>query len=197
MAALLDRLYNLHWVTPDIARSAQPYLGFYEAFLRSNGIRGIVNLRGSNPEHGWWQREKRSSDRLGVTRFDVRLSSRLLPANATLTALLDALERAPRPVLLKCSGGQDRAAFASAAYLLVAGGPPALKSAEGQFAAWPFLHLPKPSQRWLREFPAFAVESAGPRRLGEWMRSGYAPEAFADWLTSRGLGGSFLAVQTV
>ena len=62
MAALLDQLYNLHWVTPEVARSAQPYLGFYRAFLRAHGFRAIVNLRGENPTRYWWKSEKSAAD---------------------------------------------------------------------------------------------------------------------------------------
>ena len=197
MPAILDRLYNLHWITPDVARSAQPYLGFYRMFLRSHSFRSLINLRGANPGHRWWRREKQMSERLGVAHFDVRLSSRRIPARATLIALIEAFEAAPRPVLMKCSGGQDRASFAAALYVLVAGGTPALKEAQAQCALWPYLHMPKRQQRWIRWFPVYAAESAGTMRLGDWLREQYSPNAFADWLSARGEGGSFLAVQTV
>ena len=38
MPVILDRLYHLHWITPEAARSAQPYLGFYTAFLRAHRL---------------------------------------------------------------------------------------------------------------------------------------------------------------
>jgi hypothetical protein len=197
MAALLDRLYNLYWITPDVARSAQPYLGFYGLYLRSHGFRSVINLRGPNPGHGWWRREKRLAQRLGIAHYDVRLSSRHLPARDTLVDLVEAFERAPRPVLLKCSGGQDRASLAAALYLLVAGGTKAVKEAEGQCAAWPYLHLPKRRQRWIRRFPAYAAESADGLRLEEWIREAYSADGFAAWLMARGEGDSFGTVQTV
>lgn len=197
MAALLDRLYNLHWVTPDVARSAQPYLGFYKTFLRANGVRGIVNLRGENPTRLWWRQEKRAADALDIRYFNIRLSSRLIPAREPLTELVDALEQAPRPVLLKCSGGQDRASFAAATYLLLAGGADALKAAEAQFALWPYLHRPRRNQRWMQHFPAFAAERLGGQRFDDWLRNGYEPEAFAQWLAQKGEGKSFLALQKV
>jgi protein tyrosine/serine phosphatase len=197
MPHFLDRLYNLHWVTPDVARSAQPWLGFYGSYLRANAIRSIVNLRGENPGHAWWRRETRIAQRLGVAHFDIRMSSRLLPAHRTLTGLLDAFDRAPRPLLLKCSGGQDRAAVASALYLLAAGGAGALASAQMQFARWPYLHMPKARQLWLREFPAFAVEQAKGQRIGEWVRQSYDPGGFAAWLEAHGRGRTYLAIQTL
>ena len=196
MSRLLDRLYNLHWVTPDVARSAQPYVGFYAPYVRAHGIRGIINLRGANPDHGWWRRETRMAQKLGIAHFAIRLSSRLLPARVTLVALLDALERAPRPVLLKCSGGQDRASLASALYLMTLGGAGGLAAAQSQFAFWPYLHRPKARQLWLREFPVFAAEGAGRRqRLDDWVRGAYDPAEFAAWLGARGRGEGFRAIQ--
>ena len=197
MAALLDRLYNLHWVTPDVARSAQPYLGFYAPFLRAHGFRGIINLRGPNPAHGWWRREKAMAQRLGLAHFDVRMSSRLLPCRESLATLFEAFEQAPRPVLIKCSGGQDRTGLAAALYVLNIGGPAALPIAEAQLAFWPYLHRAKPRQRWLRSLPAYASESAGTTRLDQWIRRDYAPEQFAHWLEARGESDSYLAIQVV
>lgn len=197
MAALLDRLYNLHWVTPEVARSAQPYLGFYRAFLHAHGFRAIVNLRGENQTRYWWRAEKRAADALKVQHYNVRLSSRLIPARASLIQLADAFERAPRPFLVKCSGGQDRASLAAAVYLLLRGGEGAWEAAEAQFAFWPYLHWPRLNQTWMQHFPAFARESVGTMSFDEWLKKSYDPGAFADWLTQNGAPKSFLAVQKV
>jgi protein tyrosine/serine phosphatase len=191
----LSRFYNLHWVTPDVARSAQPYLGFYQTFLRANGIQSLINLRGENPTRLWWRQEHRAADALGLPYYNVRLSSRLIPAREPLIALVEALEQAPRPVLLKCSGGQDRASFAAATYLLLAGGKPAVEAARAQFAAWPYLHRPRRNQRWMQHFPAFANDAAGAERFGDWVRNGYDADAFADWLARHGEADSYLALQ--
>ena len=197
MPALLDRLYNLHWVTPDVARSAQPWLGFYAPFLRAHGFRSIVNLRGANPGHGWWRDETAMAHRHGLFHCDIRLSSRLLPARESLAELIAAFEQAPRPLLIKCSGGQDRTGLAAALYLLTVGGSRSLPQAEGQLALWPYLHRAKRRQRWLRQLPAFTAESAGEARVADWIRNGYTPEAFADWLAARGQADSYLAIQTL
>src|SRR6478672_8481315 len=78
MSALLDRLYHLHWVTQDVARCAQPYLGFYRGFLRPHGFKSLINLRGENADFAWWRTEKRVAQELGIAHFDVKLSSRNL-----------------------------------------------------------------------------------------------------------------------
>lgn len=195
MAALLDQLYHLHWVTPELARSAQPYLGFYSAFLRSHGFRSLINLRGENFGSAWWHSEKRATEELGIAHFDVKLSSRNLPSRSNLIALLEAFSAAETPMLIKCSGGQDRTGLAAALYLLRRGGQDALEQAETQFALWPYLHRPGKFQRWLRYFPAYAVEDAKGVPLLDWANQSYQPEKFAAWLKKRGLAQSFGAVQ--
>ena len=195
MSAILDRLYHLHWVTPDLARSAQPYLGFYAAFLRPHGFKSMINLRGENSGSRWWRSEKRTARQLGIVHFDVKLSSRNLPSRANLTALLDAFAGAETPLLVKCSGGQDRTSLAAAMFILLHGGPATLPAAEQQFALWPYLHRPKRYQRWLRHFPAYAVAEAGDLPLRTWAQTRYVPEEFAVWLENRGLARSFGALQ--
>ena len=195
MSLLLDRLYHLHWVTPEVARSAQPYFGFYRAFLAAHGFRSVVNLRGENANYRWWRTEKSVTAKLGIAHFDVRLSSRNLPSRASLAALVDAFERAEAPMLLKCSGGQDRSALAGALYILGKKGAAALAEAEAQFRFWPYLHRPKRHQQWLREFPSFAVERSGGEDIAHWLREDYRTQEFAAWLKSRGLGSSFRTLQ--
>ena len=211
MSALLDRLYNLHWVTPDVARSAQPYLGFYRAYLHPHGFRSLINLRGYNAHLRWWQQDKNVAESLHLKLIDVRLSSRLLPARETLIDLVNAFETAPHPILIKCSGGQDRTGLASALYVLNRAGPGgvaadrtigrfapgALGDAQKQLATWPYLHWPRRWQGWLRQFPVFAAERAGQTAVFDWLRSSYNPQDFADWLAERGLAGSYRTLQTV
>jgi hypothetical protein len=195
MSWILDRLYHLHWVTDDVARSAQPYLGLYAAFLRPHRFKSLINLRGENADFGWWTSEKRVASELGIRHFDVKLSSRNLPSRSGLTALFEAFAMAERPLLLKCSGGQDRTGLAAALYLIQFGGSAALADAEAQLAAWPYLHFPKRHQLWLRHFPGYAAAQAAGGALGEWARNDYDPSHFAQWLAGHGLEGSYRSFQ--
>jgi protein tyrosine phosphatase (PTP) superfamily phosphohydrolase (DUF442 family) len=195
MSSVLDRLYHLHWVTPELARSAQPYLGFYSAFLRPHGFKTLINLRGENAGSGWWHAEKRTAQRLGIAHMDVKLSSRNLPSRRNLTALIDSFGAAQTPMLIKCSGGQDRTSLAAALFILLRRGNDALALAETQFALWPYLHRPKTHQRWLRHFPAYAVSQTNDVTVPEWVRTRYRPEDFAVWLAAQGLAESFGALQ--
>ncbi len=157
-----DILYNFHWIRPNIAaRSAQAYAGFLGPFLTRHAIKAVINLRGPNPSWGWWRYEKRVSARAGIEHYDVMLSSRRLPTRRMLEILFEAFDAARQPLLLKCSGGQDRTSFAAALWLIHREGWGAFDEAQVQFARWPYLHLPKPHQRWLKLFLEFAKEDAG------------------------------------
>jgi hypothetical protein len=192
MRSLPDILYNFHWVIPgEAARSAQAYAGFLGPFLRARGIRAIVNLRGSHPDYAWWRYESRVCEKLGVVQLNSKLKSRRLPTRAMLADLIAAFDAAPMPMLIKCSGGQDRSSFASALYILHRKGWSAFDEAAAQFAAWPYLHRPKPQQRWLKPFVEFAREDSRGRPLAQWIVSDYTPETLKAWLEARGLGDSF------
>ena len=73
----------------------------------------------------------------------------------------------------------------------------AREEAEAQFARWPYLHLPKQHQRWLRWFLTFIEEHSGPLPLREWIAAHYAPEQFKNWLEGRGLGDVFRGLYEV
>lgn len=192
MRSLPDILYNFHWVIPgEVARSAQAYAGFLGGFLRRRGIRSVVNLRGRHPERAWWRYENRVCERLGIAHLDAKLNSRRLPTRAILIDLIAAFDAAPTPLLIKCSGGQDRSSFAGALYIVHRKGWSAFDEANAQFAAWPYLHRPKAQQRWLKPFLEFAREDSRGRPLIDWIAADYTAEALKAWLEARGLGGAF------
>jgi hypothetical protein len=184
----LDILYNFHWIVPgDAARASQAHFGHLAHFLKRHGIATLINLRGRNPQFGWWNSETRICEQIGVLHLDAMLDSRKLPTRAMLAALFDAFDRARRPFLIKCSGGQDRTSFAAALYLIHRNGWAGRAGALAQFSRWPYLHFPNPEQRWLRLFPAYAEEQAAGRALAVWAREIYDPRAFAAWLDEAGL----------
>lgn len=192
MRALADVFYNFHWIVPEkAARSAQAYAGFLGPFLAKHGIATVINLRGPNPHWRWWHYERRVCARRGIAHADVMLSSRRLPTRQMLKNLITAFDASPLPVLFKCSGGQDRTSFAAALYLIHTKGWIAMDEARAQFARWPYLHLPKAHQRWLKLFLEFAKECAAGRPLGEWIGQGYAPEDLKAWLETKGQHGAF------
>ena len=191
-------LYNFHWIVPDeAARSAQGLGNRFERLLREHGIRSLLNLRGEQQHYAWWRKEQRLCERLGIARYDVSLDSRRLPMREMLVTLLDALDAAKPPLLVKCSGGQDRTALAAAIYLLHRRGWSALPDARLQFLRFPYLHFPKRGQKWLEQFPNYAESAAQGRPIADWIRDGYDQNAFATWLRDKGMGDSFRGLFTL
>ena len=192
MRAPLELLYNFHWVVPgEAARSAQAFAGFLTPLLATNGIRALINLRGHHPYFAWWRYEQRVCERLGIVTFDAMLDSGKLPTRQMLVSLLDAFDAAPRPFLMKCSGGQDRTSLAAALFVVHSRGWGARENAQKQFQAMPYLHFPKAHQKWLSRLVPFAEERAAGATLAQFVRERYEPKDFAQWLEARGLGGSF------
>ncbi|NIK89165.1 protein tyrosine/serine phosphatase [Rhizomicrobium palustre] len=188
MRSVLNILYNCHWIVPgEAARSAQPYMGFWEHHLRSNGIRSIINLRGAHPEWGWWQKEAWCCRRLRIKHFNLSMNSRRLPTRVLLLGLLETFDAAPRPFLIKCSGGQDRTSLASALFLLHRYGWMAEEEATKQFDRFPYLHMPRQNQMWLRAFPVFAREAANGTSLVSWIQQQYDPVVLERWLSEHGI----------
>jgi protein tyrosine/serine phosphatase len=192
MRRLLNFLYNFHWIVDgEAARSAQAYAGFLRQLLQQNEIRTVVNLRGRNPLHSWWLYETKICRELHVDHHDIPVNSRTLPSRKILIEILDTFETSQKPLLIKCSGGQDRTSFAAALYILHRKGWAARSEALGQFAKWPYLHLPKRQQRWLRLFIIYADQEAKGRPLKAWVGNGYAPEGLMAWLDAQGMHDAF------
>jgi hypothetical protein len=191
MRHLGDILYNFHWVVPgECARAAQAWAGGVGPFLEKRGIKALINLRGRNDDLSWWKNETAAAEARGIAHFDAMLDSRKLPTRTMLVDLVGAFDQAPRPFLLKCSGGQDRTSFAAALYLIHRGGWGAYDAAVAQYARFPYLHFPKQQQRWLRPFLDFAREDSSGASLAGWIANAYTPEKLEAWLAGRGLADS-------
>jgi protein tyrosine/serine phosphatase len=193
MRPWLDILYNFRWVVPgEAARAGQAHFGGLEGLMRRHGLKAIVNLRGENSDLSWWRYERRVCARLGAAHLDAMLDSRKLPTQAMLARLIEALEAAPRPFLLKCSGGHDRTGFAAALYLIMREGWSARAKALGEFSG-----QPKRNQRWLKLFVEFAREETGEGALAAWIAERYTPERLAEWLAAHGADDSYDRIFTV
>ena len=174
----------------------QAWAGRLKPFLKKRGIRAIINLRGRNDDLNWWRKETREASELGIAHLDAMLDSRKLPTRAMLVTLIESFDTAPKPFLLKCSGGQDRTSFAAALYLIHRDGWGAKDVALAQFARFPYLHFPKTQQRWLRLFPDFAQQDSGGAPLAGWIAQSYTPEKLKAWLDAKGMEGSYAAIFT-
>lgn len=174
----------------------QAWAGQLGPFLKRRGIRAIINLRGRNDDLNWWKKETQTARSLGIAHLDAMLDSRKLPTRAMLVTLIESFDHAPKPFLLKCSGGQDRTSFAAALYLIHRDGWSAMEAAQAQFDRFPYLHFPKTQQRWLKLFAEFARQDSGGAPLAQWIAQSYTPEKLKAWLDAKGMEGSYAAIFT-
>lgn len=110
---------NFHEVERGVFyRSAQLYKGELETAFQKLGIKTVINLRGEAPGKGWYKDEIEVSEKYGVRHISIGMSASRLPHRSDLIKLLDALRDSPRPILIHCKAGADRAGEASALYML-------------------------------------------------------------------------------
>jgi protein tyrosine/serine phosphatase len=132
---------NIHTVEEGILyRSGQLSGARLSDTIQTYGIRSVINLRGPNPDRGWYRDERAVSNALNIPHFDLPLSANREPEDARLQHLVRLLREAPKPVLVHCEAGSDRSGLASALYkLAVAGRPP--EEAGKQLSLW-YGHFP-------------------------------------------------------
>lgn len=183
-------LANLHFVAPDIARCAQPlFRTQWDAILEDGSISSILNLRGENPTAYWYRDELEACAAHGIKHKDLAISSKRLPSTESLLEIMQATRLLPRPLLIKCAGGADRTGLVCAMIMLARNGADGLSLAHRQLRAFPYLHTPKPQQRWIRAFLDFYKATTTPDQTFEaWLRDQYSERAFANYLTSCGKG---------
>lgn len=115
----LFRLFylNLHRVTPELWRAAQPAPHQIERLAR-DGLRTVVTLRGGR-EFGCWPLEREACERLGLDLVELTARSREAPTAEMVLAARDMFNRIAYPALIHCKSGADRAGYVAALYLIL------------------------------------------------------------------------------
>ena len=125
------------------------------------------------------------------------LDSRKLPTRAMLVRLIEAFDAAPRPFMLKCSGGQDRTSFAAALYLIHRGGWHAFAQASGAIRALSLSAFSQETSALAAAFPGFRARGFHGAPLGTGSPNSYDPERLKAWLDARGHGRSLCGIFSV
>ena len=124
---------NFHTVVPgQVYRSAAPLGDDIEDWCQDYGLKSIVDLRADGVS-STYPDEQTAADRAGAKLIYLRLSANKLPDGPMLRELIRVIETAPKPMLLHCQGGADRASLASFIAAMAIGGQD-YRQAEKQFS---------------------------------------------------------------
>ena len=140
----------------------------------------MLNLRGSNPDQGWYRSERAATLAAGATQVDVPISSDQWLSRDQARTLLQVLDTSAYPLLIHCEWGAERTGLVSALATLLRPGS-SLAEARAQFSL-AYLFLPTRDGRvmaghldgyeaWLRKHRLTHT----PARLRRWLAEVYRP----------------------
>ncbi len=167
---------NFGEVAPEVFRSNHPPHDRLKAY-RDRGIRAILNLRGEG-QRAPYLFEVESCAALGLTLVSVDLQARKPAPVDSLLRLFEAFDTIPRPFVMHCKSGADRAGLASALYVLDQGG--SVEEAQRELSLR-YLHLRFTKtgvQDHMLDLYAARLQQ-GPISIRDWVRNEYDPQALA------------------
>jgi protein tyrosine/serine phosphatase len=103
-------------------RSAQLSKDELRNAIREHKIRSVLNLRGAHPGQAWYDEEVTASQALGIAHYDYGLSAHRFVTREQIGEVLGIVRDAPKPLLVHCKSGADRAGLVSALYRFVGEG---------------------------------------------------------------------------
>lgn len=109
-------------------RSAQPGRGELEAFARQYGLKSVLNLRGAHPGTYWYDQEMAAAHDLGLSHYDYPLSAKRFVTGRQIADILAIIRHAPKPLLIHCQSGADRAGLVAALFRYAVAGDSAAEA---------------------------------------------------------------------
>jgi len=180
---------NFYPVAPGVFRSNQPS-GARVAEFHEMGIKSILNLRGPN-RYSFYLFEKEATEKYGIQQIDVHFSSNKLPAREVFLQLRDYFIQMPKPMVLHCKSGADRAGFVSAIYQMMIEGTP-VELAQKQLGL-KFLHV-RMSNKGVLDYclEKYQVANAqNPISFLDWTQTVYDPDKLLTEFKEQGFWGRF------
>ena len=108
---------NFHQVSNEVYRANQPSPSHLRSY-KDRGIKAVLNLRGFT-QQSYALFEEDSCKNLGLDFISVPFSGSSAPQPEKLLEIIDLMDKIPKPFVLHCKSGADRAGLVSAMYLIV------------------------------------------------------------------------------
>ncbi len=138
--AIFRLFYNTRRVVaPGLHRSGHPLPYQLRAAARA-GVKTVLNLRGAEVHIGSNRLEWLACEQLDLPVLHLPLGSRSPPQRDEVLALIALFETLPKPLLVHCKSGADRAGLASVIYLITQQGIP-LEQALHEMDFWKHGHV--------------------------------------------------------
>lgn len=162
-----------HAIADDCYRSSHPMPYQLRAAARA-GVRSVLSLRGDETHIGSNVLEIETCRELGLVLAHQPIGSRDPPERWQLERIDQLLRELPRPLLIHCKSGADRAGLVSAIYLLVHKNQP-LHVAERELCFWPHGHIKQAKTGVLDHFLEVYGEELRARGTPfmDWVRGSY------------------------
>ncbi|MFT5158511.1 MAG: protein tyrosine/serine phosphatase [Paracoccaceae bacterium] len=179
---------NFYPVAEGVYRSNQPSPARLQSY-KDRGIKSVLNLRGTSLFSYYLFESEKCTD-LGLKLVDIHTSATQLPTLEILLEIEHQFKTLPKPFVMHCKSGADRAGFTSALYLLLIECS-SIEVAQKQLS-FKYLHI-KASSKGILDFcleKYRQTNKASPIGFRDWMMTMYDPVALADeFRTSRGKAG--------
>ena len=108
---------NFHQVSDEVYRANQPSPSHLRSY-KDRGIKAVLNLRGFT-QQSYALFEEDSCKNLGLDLISIPFSGSSAPQPEKLLEIIDIMEKIPKPFVLHCKSGADRAGLVSAMYLII------------------------------------------------------------------------------
>jgi protein tyrosine/serine phosphatase len=122
-AVYMEEWSNFHAITPGKAyRSGETDRDELEYYVAKYNIKSILNLQGIRASDQHYRDEIAVCRERDLAHYDLQLSADKEPSRDTIDQLICIFKVAPRPILIHCKAGSDRAGLAAAIWKVVVDG---------------------------------------------------------------------------
>jgi protein tyrosine/serine phosphatase len=132
---------NFHTITPGEAyRSAQLDRDELQYYIKKYNIKSILSLRADNPNADWYREEIKTCKDNNIAYYSVGLLAEYEPSEREIRKIIEFFSSMPRPVLIHCKQGADRAGLVAAMWKVIVDKEP--KSEARKQLSLIFFHFP-------------------------------------------------------